>query len=394
MKTRYESYFILLYIYIINTFERFFFVYVKPFLSHIPIKLKYFMIVYRKYFKPPTTESQSSTTHSQHYSTLNNTLNTSQHPQHFSTPSTLPTNMSSTFAQRNANQELVTNADLMDDTVYTRDHINRIQLKFGCSWKAAELAYMGFSLYIPHLWVGTKTHDDGRLKGEGLVYGVMRNLGLGFLIKSSTDADGKPQKAINITLREGRDGGRPFQSCLIKFDRLFTRGEENAGNIAVLEHLLAPPKTTDGRDTFNHLEVIYQEAGPSKYPPHTEAPARFWKVFLWRPMPEREAIPASPTSPPKTKTTFTLVKAKTGGTPKKAPPPLKQSVVTEAGGVGTPYTETEMADLASSLKADKEARTKPIFIDSAQAAPAQSFEEKQLAEEGFETVGKGGGKAK
>jgi hypothetical protein len=302
----------------------------------------------------------------------------------------------STFAQRDANRELVTNADLNDDTVYHRDHINRIQLKFGCSWTAAELAYEGFSLYIPHLWVGTKTHDDGRLKGEGLVYGVMRNLGLGFLIKSSTDADGKPQKAINITLREGRDGGRPFQSCLIKFDRLFTRGEENAGNIAVLEHLLAPPKTTDGRDTFNHLEVIYQEAGPSKYPPHTEAPARFWKVFLWRPMPEGEAIPASPTSPPKTKTTFTLVKAKTGGTPKKATPPLKQSVVTEAGGIGTPYTKTQMTDLASSLKADKEARREALlsYDHSAQAAPAQSFEEKQLAEEGFETVGKGGGKAK
>ena len=248
------------------------------------IKLKYFMFIYIKYFKPPTPNLKVST-HSQHFSTLLLSTYTNSLLTHFSLTSHSTTNMSSS-----------------NQTSINADHISRIQQNFGCTWEVAQMAYEGFTLYIPHMWVGTKTHDDGRLKGEGLVYGVMRNLGIGFLTKS-TDTT----KAINITLREGRDGKRPHQSCVIKFDRLFTRGEENGGNIAVLEHLLAPPQKANGRDVFNHLEVIYQEAGPSKWPPHADQPARFWKVFLWRPKPEQaEAKPASP----KSRVKFSLVKAK------------------------------------------------------------------------------------
>ena len=141
------------------------------------------------------------------------------------------------------NRELVTSADLIDAPEQSR-HVDHIQQKFGCSMEVARMAYTGFSLYIPHMWVGTKTNPDGTLKGQGLVYGVMRNMGLGFLTKTSADT-----KAINITFRKGEDGKRDHQSCLIKFDRLFTRGDENAGNIAILEHLLGG-KTNErtGRD--------------------------------------------------------------------------------------------------------------------------------------------------
>ena len=160
-----------------------------------------------------------------------------------------------------SNNELVTYADLQDGH---EDHIVRLQQIFGCSRKAAELAYNGFALYIPHLWVGTKTRDDGSLKGEGLVYGVMRNLGLGFLTKTT---EGK--KAINIKLVPGRHGNKDHQSCLIKFDRLFTRGEENSGNIAILEHLLKDPVQSGGKTIHNHLQVEYQDL-----PDRTDTPAK------------------------------------------------------------------------------------------------------------------------
>lgn len=182
------------------------------------------------------------------------------------------------------------------------DHILRIQQNFGCSRKAAELAYRGFGLYIPHMWVGTKTRDDGSLKGEGLVYGVMRNLGLGFLTKTTEE-----KKAINIKLVPGRDGGRDHQSCLIKFDRLFTRGPENEGNIAILEHLLKEPVQTGGKTIHNHLQVEYQPAG-KHYRTGEDEPARFWKVYLWRPQAEKAPAPAAAaaTSP---RVRFSLVNA-------------------------------------------------------------------------------------
>jgi hypothetical protein len=246
------------------------------------------------------------------------------------------------------------------------DHISRIQQNFGCTWEVAQMAYEGFTLYIPHMWVGTKTHDDGRLKGEGLVYGVMRNLGIGFLTKS-TDST----KAINITLREGRNGKRPHQSCEIKFDRLFTRGEENAGNIAVLEHLLAPPQKADGRDVFNHLEVIYQEAGPSKWPPHAEQPARFWKVFLWRPKPEQESKPASPTTP-KSRVKFSLVKAKPSSANSAAATTKRVSFPTPLESVAI-HPDDHPAQRSNAVEPD-----------------SPSYEEIINAEEGFETVGKSG----
>jgi hypothetical protein len=218
---------------------------------------------------------------------------------------TLPTHPLNTmsYANRDANRSLVTSADLYDAPEHS-EHIDRIQRQHGCSMEVARLAYEGFTLYIPHMWVGTKTRDDGTLKGEGLIYGVMRNLGIGVLSKTT-----ETTKAINITHRTGSDGKRDHQSCQIKFDRLFTRGEENAGNIAILEHLLGG-KTNErtGRDVYNHLEVIYQEPlTASESRSGRDEPARFWKVYLWQPMTEQEAKPATPTSAPKTK--FTLVKA-------------------------------------------------------------------------------------
>ena len=251
------------------------------------------------------------------------------------------------------------------------DHISRIQQNFGCTWEVAQMAYEGFTLYIPHMWVGTKTHDDGRLKGEGLVYGVMRNLGIGFLTKSTVNMQEPMTKAINITLREGRNGSRPHQSCEIKFDRLFTRGEENAGNIAVLEHLLAPPVSANGRDTFNHLEVIYQEAGPSKWPPHAEQPARFWKVFLWRPKAEQEAKPASPTTP-KSKVKFSLVKAKPSSANSAAASTKRVSFPTPLESVSI-HPDDHPAQRANAVEPG-----------------SPSYEDTINAEEGFELVGKSG----
>ena len=313
-------------------------------MSDVPIKLKYFMLIYIKYFKSPTTNLKVSTHLLKTFSI--NFYNKLHKKKQLTSHST--TNMSSSSTQSSANA----------------DHISRIQQNFGCTWEVAQMAYEGFTLYIPHMWVGTKTHetDGSRLKGEGLIYGVMRNLGIGFLTKS-TDT----KKAINITLREGRDGGRPHQSCEIKFDRLFTRGEENAGNIAVLEHLLAPPQKANGRDIFNHLEVIYQEAGPSKWPPHKDEPARFWKVFLWRPRPEHDAKPASPTTPT-SKVKFTLVKAK-------------------------PSSANSAA--ASTKKVSFPTPHESVAINPAQRANAvepvsPSYEDTINAEEGFETVGKSG----
>lgn len=255
-------------------------------------------------------------------------------------------------------------------------HINRIQQQHGCSWEVAQMAYDGFSLYIPHLWVGTKTHDDGRLKGEGLVYGVMRNLGLGFLTKSQVNYDGPMKKAINITLRKGENGKRDHQSCLINFDRLFSRGEENAGNIAILEHLTGG-KTNErtGQDVFNHLEIIYQDAGPNRHTGKDE-PARFWKVFLWREMPEREAKPATPTSPPKSKVKFSLVKAKDTSLPPAA----------AAGGKMVHFPTMD------EVFAAEQAPARAMRSDTEAAPSSPSFEEQQLAEEGYETVGKGGAK--
>lgn len=202
----------------------------------------------------------------------------------------------------NTNTNANTNAGFIDDGMKTVREIERIQQDFGCAQDIAEMAYKGFSLYIPHLWVGTKTHPDGTLKGEGLVYGVMKNLGLGFLTKTTAD-----KKAINITLRKGQNGKHDHQSCLIKFDRLFIRGEENAGNIAILEHLCnGTTNERTGQDLYNHLEVIYQEAGPNKYTGKDE-PARFWKVFLWRHKPEKiDSVPSTDALP---KVKFSLVKA-------------------------------------------------------------------------------------
>ena len=292
------------------------------------------------------------------------------------------------YTNRDSNRSIVTAADLYDAPDHSA-HIDRIQHQHGCSMEVARLAYEGFTLYIPHMWVGTKTREDGSLKGEGLIYGVMRNLGIGFLSKTT-----ETTKAINMTHRKGSDGKRDHQSCQIKFDRLFTRGEENAGNIAILEHLLGG-KTNErtGRDVYNHLEVIYQEPlTASESRSGRDEPARFWKVYLWQPMTEQEAKPATPTSAPKTK--FTLVKAKdtsltnvTGGKKVHFPETEKEKKLRQQTNyeclssnppkTPPPYTEEEKVALVASL-----------------GGGVSDFEKQQLAEEGFETVGKGGGKAK
>jgi len=212
------------------------------------------------------------------------------------------------------NRELVTTVDLYDscfdwnstlDHIPQWTHINSIKKRFGCSTEAARIAYEGFDLFIPHLWVGTNTRDDGTLKGERFIYGVMRSLGLGFLTKSCSNADGQAHKAINIKLVDERS---KHQSCVIKFDRLFTRGEDDADNIAILEHILkAPVQQQNGKQRHNHIQIEHQPARPNL---HTgeEEPTRFWKVFLSR-----------PPTPPKSKVNFTLVTAtsSTKPSPKK-----------------------------------------------------------------------------
>ena len=131
-----------------------------------------------------------------------------------------------------------------------------------------------FRLYIPHLapWIPEK-----------MVYAVLRNWGLGFLTKTGEDAAGNPTRAITLIKRPGRDGKRDFQSAIISFDRLFTRGAENAGNEAILQHLQGGEdvQLADGTMTFkaNHVEIVYQEAGAN--PRFPDDPARYWKVFLY-----------------------------------------------------------------------------------------------------------------
>ena len=254
--------------------------------------MKYFPTKYIKHYKHPKTETQKL----QH---IFSTHLLTTYIQKNQLTSSLPLNMSSST---NYQRQHVTNADLFDAPEQS-SHIDRIQQQFGCSMEAAQMAYDGFNLYIPHCWVGTKTRDDGSLKGECLVYGVMRNLGLGFLTKST---DGK--KAINIKLIQGRHGNKDHQSCLIKFDRLFTRGEENAGNIAILEHLLKDPIQNNGKTIHNHLQVEYQDAGPNRYT-GKEEPARFWKVYLWRDQPVMAPAPATAVSPRSPKVKFSLVSA-------------------------------------------------------------------------------------
>lgn len=240
---------------------------------------------------------------------------------------------------------------------YEDDRIKKIQKRFKCSHKVATMAYKGFSLYIPHLWLGNATKEDGSYKGESLVYGVMRNLDLGFLSKtrytaisdfdagdSSTmlsfskgeEFDAKhsstfgyltlkrrgnndsgfvpkervelTKKAINITLNKGKDGGRDYHSCRINFDRLFKDSEEQAGNFAILEHLLKEPIETNGKLVHNHLQVEYQPAGKHRYTGEDE-PARFWKVYLWRDEPSKVEKPVVTIKDDSKKVKFSLVSA-------------------------------------------------------------------------------------
>lgn len=256
------------------------------------------------------------------------------------------------------NQELVTYADLQDGP---EDFILRIQQQHGCSMEVAEMAYHGFTLYIPHL--GPVRQNGGRF-----IYFIMKNLGLGFLRKAPPPAC-YWEEAIEIINRVGENGKRDYQSCKIHFDRLFTRGDENAGNIAIIQHLLGgTTNERTGEDVYNHLEVIYQEAGPNRHDSSKQDPARFWKVLLWRPGPERDTKPATPATPAKVK--FTLVKAKD--------PSLTNSVVQVTEKVHFPSLTEAMVG-------------EPIQRSNAVSTPGSpSFEDLQLAEEGFAKVGKGG----
>ena len=144
-----------------------------------------------------------------------------------------------------------------------------------------------FRLYIPHLapWIPEK-----------MVYAVIRNWGLGFLTKTGEDQEGNSVRAVTLIKRQGRDGKRDFQSAVISFDYPFTRGPENAGNAAILEHLHGGEEI-DGQYRANHVEVVYQEAGAN--PKFPDDPARYWKVFLYNET-HRQQLLSQPTRPAET----------------------------------------------------------------------------------------------
>ena len=273
---------------------------------------------------------------------------------------TKPTQTKPNQTNMSYNRELVTNADLLDAPERS-EQVERIQRQFGCTWEQASIAQNGFTLYIPHL-------GPVRQNGGKFIYFIMKNLGLGFLRKTTGEGAAKIE-AIEIINRVGGNGKRDYQSCKIHFAFLFTKGDENAGNIGILQHLMEG-KTNErtGQDVYNHLEVIYQDAGPNRYDSSKQDPARFWKVLLWRPGPERDTKPATPATPAKVK--FTLVKAKDTS--------LTNGVV--------PVTEkVHFPSLTEAMVGE------PIQRSNAVSPPGSpSFEDLQLAEEGFAKVGKGG----
>ena len=115
---------------------------------------------------------------------------------------------------------------------------------------------------IPHL--------GGRIP-ERMVFAVIRNLGLGFLTKSHTitndDGEEVEVKAVTLIPRQGQKGAK-YQTAILSFDYMFTRGPRNIGNNEIIEHLDEPA---------NSLDVIYQEAGYNKHSGRDE-PARFWTM--------------------------------------------------------------------------------------------------------------------
>jgi len=140
-----------------------------------------------------------------------------------------------------------------------------------------------FQLYIPHV--------GGRIP-ERMIYAVIRNMGLGYLSQQHKLQSGEytGSKAVTLIQRAGRGGKADFQSAIINFDRLFTRGEDNAGNQAILDHLSGGVNvnagTPDERYIGNDIQIVYQEAGANKREP--DAPARYWKAYLYRPEHQRE----------------------------------------------------------------------------------------------------------
>jgi hypothetical protein len=175
-----------------------------------------------------------------------------------------------------------------------------------------------FQLYIPHL---------GKHIPEKMVYAVLRNMGLGFLSKQRRDhttGELSGAKAVTLIPRAGRNGKPDFQSAIISFDRLFTRGEDNAGNQAILDHLQGGVELNSGtpkaRFVGNDIQIVYQEAGAN--PREPDAPARYWKAYLYRPEHQRElaASAKSDTSakPKRPRLVFGTAKAGTGGSKVKA----------------------------------------------------------------------------
>lgn len=176
-----------------------------------------------------------------------------------------------------------------------------------------------FQLYIPHL---------GKHIPERMVYAVLRNMGLGFLSKQQRDRETgelSGAKAVTLIPRAGRDGKPDFQSAIISFDRLFTRGEDNAGNQAILDHLrggtMLNPDTEKARYVGNDIQIVYQEAGANQREP--DAPARYWKAYLYRPEHQRELAAAHASGggsakPKRPRVVFGTPKAGTGGSKVKA----------------------------------------------------------------------------
>jgi hypothetical protein len=170
-----------------------------------------------------------------------------------------------------------------------------------------------FQLYIPHL---------GKHIPERMVYAVLRNMGLGFLSKQRRDENGEQSgaKAVTLIPRSGRGGSRDFQSAIVSFDRLFTRGEDNAGNQAILDHLRGGTVVNEGtaqeRYVGNDIQIVYQEAGANEREP--DAPARFWKAFLYRPEHQRELTEAKPKAAARPRVVFGTPKSASGGSKVKA----------------------------------------------------------------------------
>ena len=186
---------------------------------------------------------------------------------------------------------------------------------------------------------------------EGWVYAVLKNAGFGFLskTKNTTHSDGtvSATKAVTLIERKGRNGKPDFKSAIIGFDFLFTRGDDNAGNVAIHEWLkggsifaedgteeqleYAPVDIMDTleqgeRFVANHIQIEYQSEGYNEKTGRDES-AYYWKAYMYRKthssgMTNLKEKPAPRVGNKKPKVTFVSARApiQMANRPVEAPP--------------------------------------------------------------------------